>query len=137
MKSQKTRRILLLLAMLVLSTMLIALPARAADTGPKSPASYATGTTGNPATNPQQALVEDVTTGTTNDTLCALFRTDNAGQGPVADSQTYYDFPFGVAGGATINGIEVVVSGYRGMPVPHGRVIRLRLHWEPRTQNTC
>ncbi len=96
----------------MLSTMLIALPAQAGSTTLNSPASYATGTTGNPASNPDQGRVDDVTTGMTNDALCAWFRTDNP-PSHVADSEVYSSFSLSVPAGATIEGIEVIVSGYR------------------------
>jgi len=118
-----------MVVMLMLSTMLISLPAYAGNTALQSPASYATGTTGNPATNPQQALVEDVITGTVNDSLCAWFRTNNpGGGGDVADSQIYYDFSLAVPAGATINGIEVVVSGYRTGTPSVGAYFEVRLN---------
>lgn len=126
MKNRDKTKELLLLAMLMLSTMLITLPAYADDTGLKNAASYATGTTGNGPSYPAQALVDDVTTGNTNDTLCALFRTDNP-PSHVADSETYYDFSFGVPAGATIDGIEVIVSGYRTGTPSVGAYFRVRL----------
>jgi hypothetical protein len=117
MKSQKNIKrfpaILLLLAAFVLA-MPMATPALADVTGLKSPTTYATGTTGNPPSYPGQALVDDVATGGTNDAVCALFRTVNSGGGGgVADSEIYDGFTFGIPSGATIDGIEVVVSGYR------------------------
>lgn len=116
MKSQDENKKLFSLAILMLSTMLIAAPAYA-DNVLKSPTAYATGTTGDPPEDPEQALVDDVATGTTNDASCALFRTNNPGRGgAVADSEIYYNFSFGLPSGATIDGIEVVVSGYRTGP---------------------
>ena len=98
----------------MLSTMLIAGSAYADDTGLKNAASYATGTTGNPPADPDQAIVDDVATGSTNDDACALFRTNNpGGGGEVADSEIYDGFTFNIPSGATIDGIEVLVSGYR------------------------
>jgi len=122
MKRQAEFRKPLMTVILMLSTMLIALPAHAGSTTLQSPASYATGTTLNPPSDPEQAIANDVTTGTTNDALCALFRTTNPGGGDdVADSEIYYDFSLAVPAGATIDGIEVVVSGYRTGPTsgPH------------------
>ena len=126
MKSQNTVKAMLLLAALVLSTMLMAVPAYADDTGLKNAASYATGTTGNPATNPAQALADDVATGATNDAFCALFRTQNPPSN-VADSEIYYDFSFALPAGATIDGIEVIVSGYRTGTPSVGAYFRVRL----------
>lgn len=92
----------------------MAIPVLADDTGFLFPTTYATGSTGNPPTNPGQALLDDVATGATNDTNCALFRTNNpGGGGGVADSEYYSTFGFTIPSGATIDGIEVVVSGYR------------------------
>jgi hypothetical protein len=128
MKSRDKTKKLLLLAMLMLSTMLITLPAYADDTGLKSPASCATGTTGNPPTNPGQALVDDVATGVVGDASCALFKTNNSGGGGgVADSEIYDGFTFSIPSGATIDGIEVVVSGYRTGSTSVGAYFRVRL----------
>lgn len=125
MKSQNRSLLLIFAAALVVA---IALPTYAADTGLKSPASYATGTTGNPPTNPDQALVDDVATGSTDDDACALFRTNNpGGGGGVADSELYSDFSFGVPAGATVDGIEVIVSGYRTGTPSAGAYFRVRL----------
>jgi len=126
MKSQNKVKTVLLLTTLMLSTILIAVPAYAADTGLKGPTLYVTGTTGNPPSNPGQALVDDVPTGSMDNDACALFRTNNPPSN-VADSETYYNFSFGLPSGATIYGIEVVVSGYRtpggtGVPGPYFRV---------------
>jgi len=135
MKSQNKVTKLLLSATLMLSIMLIASPSYADDTGLKSPTVYSTGeTTVNPPTDPEQALVDDVATGATNDDDCALFRTNNpGGGGGVADSEIYNGFTFGIPSGATIDGIEVIVSGYRtgsdnGQNATTGALFKVRLN---------
>ncbi len=89
----------------------VATPVLADNTVFKFPTSYATGTTGEPPGDPENALVDDVPTGTggyPDIGTCVLFK-----QG-MGLSELYYDFGFGIPPEATIDGIEVVVSGYSG-----------------------
>lgn len=127
------KRVLFTMLALVLALGLalpMAIPVLADDTGYKFPATlgYATGSTGQAPSNPGQAVADDVAIGSTDDSLCALFKTNNpGGGGGVADSEYYYGFTFGIPSGATIDGIEVVVDGYRTGTTSSGAYFRVSL----------
>lgn len=87
----------------------VAAPVLADNTGFKFPKNYATGITGNSPSNPAGAIVDDVVTGDIDSAKCAIFSQSGG------SSELYYDFGFGIPSGATINGIEVVVSGYNDL----------------------
>jgi hypothetical protein len=84
----------------------MATPVLADNTVFKFPTSYATGTTGEPPGEPERALVDDVPTGGRDGGKCTLFKQS------MGLSELYFGFGFGIPAGATIDGIEVVVSGY-------------------------
>ena len=84
----------------------MAAPVLADNTGLKFPTNYAIGTTGYGPSNPAGALVDDLVTGGIDSAKCAIFPQS------VGYSEIYYGFGFGIPSGATIDGIEVVVSGY-------------------------
>jgi hypothetical protein len=134
MKSQNKVKTALLLATLVLLTVLTAVPAYADDTGYIFPTAEVTGTTGNGPSNLGKAFADDVATGAQIDDNCELFKTDNTGGGGgVADSEIYNTFGFSIPSGATIDGIEVIVSGYRtGSPSITDFKFSVRL-WEATT----
>jgi hypothetical protein len=108
----RAARIAVLLALLLLPSV----PAALADeTGFQLPTATAIGTTGNGCSNPTQALLADVATGTTADALTALCRTANPPTG-VADTQLYRDFGFSLPPTAIIDGVTAEVRGYRTGP---------------------
>ncbi len=87
-------------------TLPVATPVLADTTGPKFPTNYAIGTTGFAPDSPARALVDDVAIGDADSTKCAEFRQSGG------NSEIYYGFGFGIPSGATIDGLEVVVSGF-------------------------
>jgi hypothetical protein len=128
MQRQKNTLEILLPAVLMLSAMLIAVPAYADETGYTFPTAEATGTTGQGPSNLLQAFVDDVGTGATGDNYCEWFKTNNTGAGGgAADSEVYSNFGFSIPSGATIDGVEVVVSGYRTGSTSAGAYFRVRL----------
>jgi len=108
MKSQNKVKKVILLATLMLSTMLIAIPAYAIDTGVKTPLNYQDPISGQEATNPDNGRVDDG--------VYALFKNGGGGSTPayVPDTEIYYNFSFGVPTNATIDGILVTLSALRG-----------------------
>ena len=110
MKSQKKVKTVLLLATLMLSTMLIAGSAYADESDYEFPTSYAIGSTGNAPLYPEQALTDELTPPAANNSVCAWFK----GTLGAPDSEYYLGFVFDdIPDGSTIDGVEVIVSGYR------------------------
>jgi hypothetical protein len=113
-KEKEMKKLVYLIMALVLAlglTLPVASTALANDAGFKFPTSYATGSTGNPPWFPEAALVDDLAPGQTDPGVFGQPRTAVFSQDG-SRSEFYYDFGFGIPSGATIDGIEVVVSGY-------------------------
>jgi len=106
MKKQSYLIIALVLALGL--TLQMASTALAVDTGVKYPTAYATGSTTEPPGYPEMALTDDVAIGGQDSSKVAIF---SQGGG---NSEIYNGFGFGIPSGVSIDGIEVVVSGYSG-----------------------
>ena len=123
-KEKSIKNLAYLIIVLVL-TLGLALPAAAPvladDTGFKFPANYAVGTTGWGASNAAGALVEDVATGGFDAGKCAGFQQSGG------TSELYYGFGFAIPAGATIEGIEVTVSGYNDIHADDPLTFGIRL----------
>lgn len=91
----------------------------------KSPTTNAVGYSGFLPFDPTQAYTDDVTEGTSLDAKCTQFKNIRE-RGYNPDSVIYSGFGFNIPSGATIDGIEVVVSAYRGGKV-EGAIFGIRI----------